>query len=163
MIEVNEALSRLENSELFQNWKKENKKSYLASFFINLPGQENWQIDFYNPKQDTMISFIVEDDIKIAEESKVFKAKDTKVEELSIRDVKIFFKEANEIVDKLVKESYNNEQINQKIIILQKINMTLWNATCLTNSFSVLNIKIDAKNGDILSDNISSLLAFKSQ
>jgi len=43
----------LENSEIFLNWKKDNPKSYLSHFFVQVSSKLDvkspWEAGYYNP------------------------------------------------------------------------------------------------------------------
>lgn len=155
MEELKKLVESVEASEEF----KEVKGLYLCSLFSIMEKDEgSWQVDYYNSKEDKMISFLVNDKIK-REESKIFKEKEAKVEKLEIDDIKIGLKEAFKSANKLHKDKYNNETINKKIVILQVVKKPIWNITYLTASFNIINFKIDAVFGEIISDNISSALS----
>ena len=155
---LNEFLERVERSQDFTKWKKDNPKSYLCSFFRILEENDDWQIDFYNPKSDTMTSFLAGDTVKVIDkDSKIFKHKDTEVEELRLKDVKFELETAMARVDEI-----NNEKAIKRIIILQKINKnTTWNLTFITAAFSILNVKIDAGSGEILEQSIKPIIGYK--
>lgn len=155
MEELKKLVESVEASKEF----KEVKGLYLCSLFsIMEKDKGEWQVDYYDSKEDKMISFVVSDKVN-REESKIFKEKEAKVEKLEIEEVKIDLKEAFKIADKLHKDKYNNETVNKKIVILQVVKKTIWNLTYLTAGFNIVNFKIDAVSGEIISDNISSALS----
>lgn len=155
-----EELKRLiESVEASEEFKEIKDKVYLCSLFsIMEKDKGEWQVDYYSYKEDKIISFVVNDKVN-REESKIFKEKESKVEKLEIGMVKIDLKEAFKTADKMHKEKYNNETVNKKIVILQVVKKPIWNLTYLTASFNIINFKIDAVSGNIISDNISSALS----
>ena len=150
------SLDYLKKSKEFKDWEKDSKKSYLADGFVMFDGNHNlkeidWQIDFYSPQEDEMTSFIVSGkSISLKEEQKLVKGKEEYVNELKLEGIKISLKEA---IDK-VKEKYPQEIPDKIIIILQNIEVPLWNITFLTSSFHILNVKINAESGDILEESL---------
>ena len=155
------SLSKLENSKEYKNWKSENKNSYLCSCFY-LDNEGNWQFDYYLPKKDRIKTFIVEDNkIKELKDSKIFKKDDSALKRLDLNKVKIKFESAVELVDNLKDNKYKNENVIKRIIILQNIDKEIWNITYLTSNFNILNIRIDANSGKILSERLENIMRFK--
>lgn len=148
----------MESVEASEEFKEVKNSIYLCSLFSIMESDKGeWQVDYYDPKEDKIISFVVNDKVN-REESKIFKEKESKVDKLEIERVKIDLKEAFKIADKLHKEKYNNESVNKKIVILQTVKKPLWNITYLTACFNIVNFKIDASSGEIISDSKSSAL-----
>lgn len=162
MIDFNELLKKVESSKVYKHWKNENKNSFLCSFF-NILSQDNesgWQVYFYNEDNDSITSFLAEDNVEIIENgSKVFKEPGTKVDELKLKNIKIMMDKAFGIFEKQKLEKYPKENASKKIIILQKIKIPLWNITYITSGFKTLNIKIDAENGKIIEESLTSILS----
>jgi len=162
VIDFNQLLKKVESSKVYKHWKEENKNTFLCSFF-NILSQDKdngWQVYFYNEDKDSITSFLAEDNIELIEEgSKVFKEPGTKVDELKLKDVKIRLDEAFGIFEKLRMKKYPNESANKKVIILQKIKVPLWNITYITSGFKTLNIKINAENGKIIEESLTSILS----
>lgn len=157
---------KVKESKEFKGWQSNNKKSYLCSFFMILGDKENhhWQLDFYNPAKDAITSFLASDPIQLLEkDSKIFKSDKSKLNELNLDKIEIDFDEAIRLVEKVKIEKYPRENPTKKIIILQKTNKILWNITYLTTSLNILNLKIDASNGDILEEKFSTILSLNEQ
>lgn len=149
-------VDKIKNSDVFKNLKK---KLYLCSCFAI---DDDWQYDFYDKKSKKITSFKVVDKVKLLEEgSKVFQKEEIVLERLNLDDVKIKLSEALLKIDKIKKEKADSENINKKIIILQHIKVPLWNISFLTTSFNILNVKINAVNGEIISEKFESLLNFR--
>ena len=148
--------NKLTSSQIFKAWKENNPKDYLCSYVLinNIP-----QFDFYNPKIDKITSFIINKEIEIKKEQNIFKSSKDKIKELKIDKIKTTLKQAEETINNL--EQYKNETFNKKIIILQNIKIPLWNISLITDTFNILNIKINAINGNIISEKYESLLNFK--
>ncbi len=164
MTSLKVTLDRVLHSQAYKDWEAKNKGFYLCSFFriIGNSEEENWQLDFYNHKSDTITSFIASDEPRLLQEgSKVFKADNQKLNELKIDNVNIDISHALIAVDKLINNKYSGEVPNKKIVILQNIGKAIWNISYLTSSFNILNVKIDAKTGEVLHDDMKNALSFK--
>ena len=148
--------NKLINSKVFKDWKLNNKNYYLSSYVLI---NEIPQFDFYNPKTDKITSFIINKEIKIKKDQNIFKSSKEKIKELKLDKINITLKQAEEIINNL--EKYKHETFNKKIIILQNIKTTLWNISLITSTFNILNIKINAIDGNIISESYESLLNFE--
>jgi len=165
-MKLQDVLEKVESSRVFDHWKKENEASYLCSFFKIVEQEEKdwWQVDFYNPKQDTITSFIKEKEVTLAgKNSKIFKKPNKTVDPLNLDEVSVDIKKALGIAEKLVKEKYEGETATKKIVILQHITDTMWNISFITKTLKLVNIKIDASTGDVLEDSMKNILEFKAQ
>lgn len=150
-------VGRIMNSEVFKNL---NKKLYLCSCFSI---DDDWQYDFYDKKNEKITSFKLDNEIKVIdEESKVFQKEKVALEKLDLDDIKINLAEALLKVEKIRKEK-TSEGVNKKIIILQCIEVPLWNISFLTSGFNILNVKINAVDGKIISEKFESLLNFRAK
>lgn len=158
-----ELINELESSKEFKNWKNKNKKAFFSSAFIILDKNKdgNWQFDYYNAEDGAITSFLISDTIKIQKSEQIFKKKETKIKKFNLKDLKIKFKKALEIVNEIKKKKYPNEIIDKTIIILQHLKKPLWNITLLTNSFNIINIKLSSETGKVLSEKYESLFKYK--
>ncbi len=157
---IRESVKKLEASNEFKEYKKNNPKSYLVSSFSILE-EEDWEIDYYNPVKKLVTSFLVRERIKTKPESQAFQEREETISELDLKKVKIDLDKALEILENFRDKKYPNETADKKIIVLQNLKKfgQIWNITYLTNSFKTLNVKIDAEKGKILSEKLSSLIS----
>ena len=159
-MQFKDAYASLEKSKEFSAWKKKNKNCFAAHALVMREGTKDseWQIGFYNPKIDKEVVFSLLNPVKVSEEMDIFKKPGTKVEQLDIKKINIEFDKAVEIAEKVLADDYAPEKQNRTIIILQNLEKKqLWNITFITNSFNMINIRIDADKGIVLKKNISSL------
>jgi len=89
----------------------------------------------------------------------IFKDDKDKIHELKLDAIKTNIKEILKETNELVKKYY--ETPAKIIIVLQKLEKTIWNISYITETFNLINIKIDASTGKKISENRSSLLSFK--
>ena len=157
MINPKEDIKRLENSKEFKEWKDSNPKSYLSDFFCILDTESKddnmWQIDFYNPNNDTITSFELPADKRKkcslkSKDSKIFKQEQATVEKLSLTNVQWTDKNAIELAKDYLKDNHKGENPTKTILILQhnkELKKEIWNLTFITSSLNMFNAKIDAK------------------
>jgi len=160
-MEIKEIIKNLENNQRFKEWKKDNNFSSLVHVFklLDEPNKDAWQIGFYNPN-DTITTFVISKDIKIIPTEKIFKKPDSKIKKLDIEKINIDWNKALDLAQKLQKETYPAEKPIKTILILQNLDIQVYNITLLTESFKTLNIKIDSDTGKIVSHDLKSLADF---
>ncbi|MFH1376900.1 MAG: hypothetical protein ABIH25_04655 [Candidatus Woesearchaeota archaeon] len=159
MLELKKSFKNIQDNEKFIEWKKEHFGSYLTNAFLN---DNEWQFDFLDPKSEMMTSFKFNDKDLFFEESEIFRKEKKEIKELNLEEVKIDLDKAEDLIEKIIDSDYKNEDIQKKIIILQVIEKLVWNITYITKSFNVLNVKLNAVNGEIINHSMESLLNFKS-
>lgn len=163
-MEITNILKRLRESNEFKEWNKKNKDSFLAHIFKMLDdaNKDDWQIGFYN-KDDTITSFILTPaDIKIAAAENIFKKPEDNIQRLDEGKIKIDITKALEIVKKVQTTEYKNEAPSKIITILQKLDIgQIYNITYVTQSFKLLNLKIDSSTGKVLKKKLTSIMEFK--
>lgn len=155
LTKLKEQLKKLTSSKDFK------ESGYLCSAFVMCSPSEvdrqNWQFDFYDPKKDKITSYHVEPEIKkVNLEQDVFKEEKTKVNELKIEKNFVAFKKIYELAIQTLKEE--SETPNKTIILLQQMERPIWNLTFVTDSFKLVNIKIDAVASKILENKKIDLL-----
>ena len=150
-----EVIAKIESSEEFKEYKKQNKDSFLADIFtiIKEKEAEDWQFDYYSKSKDKITSFIIQDKEIQEKEEEIFRKDNSEIIKLNLNNIKITVEKALEEINKKTKE-----KPNEIIIALQVINKKeTWNITYLTTSFKTINTKIDAKSGKIISQEETSL------
>ncbi len=155
------SIKTLEESEIFKNWKQKHDKFYICSVFLIMDHvNESPQIDYYDPDKDRITNFVIDKNIKITEDEKIFKKEKHKIKKLDLSKVKISLEQALSKVENLLIEKYK-ETAHRKIVVLQNLEREVWNITSLTTNLNILNVKIDATNGDIVEERLNSILSFK--
>jgi len=157
-MEIKELLKRLENSNEFTGWQEKNKGFYLVHVFY-MTGHPP-QVGYYSKDTDKVITFDIEDTIVINPPSEVFKNTKT-VNELKLDEVNVDKPIIMETVQKFTSDKYPTEKADKKMVLLQEFDgKPIYNVTYFTSSFKTLNVKIDAKTGSVLSDELASLVSF---
>jgi uncharacterized membrane protein YkoI len=162
---MKEIVDKLEKSPEFKKWRETHKEEYLASMFLISSKEKlsvNWQVDYYNLKKNQMTSFVVHDEsVEQLPPEEVFKRAEDVVDELDISKVKISYEDAIINANAILKDKYRNEDVNKQILILQQLDRLVWNITYVTALFNMLNVRVDAITGEVISENFSSLMNFK--
>ncbi|MFH1649679.1 MAG: hypothetical protein ABIA93_03965, partial [Candidatus Woesearchaeota archaeon] len=82
-------------------------------------------------------------------EEEVFK-ESGQINALDLNKVKITKEQMHETAAKYMRENHSAEIVKTMMSILQHLDKQIWNVTCVTNAFHVVNIRIDASTGEIL-------------
>ena len=138
------------NSEIFKKW---HKQEYLISYYI-LNQTEN--VVFYSKENKKATIFTVADTIEMSEDD-LFQRKEP--EELKLEAVNIDLNNALTIAEEAKERQLGEEVIEKKIIILSSENHSQWNITYITNTLKMLNIKINAIDGNIEKEKVEALIA----
>ncbi len=158
---ISELVEKLENSNVFKEWKKQNKEYYLVHAFYMIDPQvkKEWQIGYYNKDKDKIVTFCVNDEITINPAEDVFK-KSGIINKLDISKIKVDFEKAKKIAEKFQEEHYPEHETKKKIIILQNLEKHVWNFTFISGQMATLNIKVNAETGKVFSHNLTNLFSF---
>ena len=160
-MELKDKLSKLEQSKIFVDWKKDNVDSYLAHIFRMLDdaNKDMWQFGYYN-KDDTITTFIMDGEkVNEVPEQEIFKKDKHKLEALDIDNIKIGFDEATEKANQLQQEKYKQHPIMKTIVILQKLpEGQVFNVTFVTKTFNTLNVRMDSSSGAVVKEKLTSLM-----
>jgi hypothetical protein len=171
----------VEKGSFFLEWKEKNKAAFLSSMFIMAPDPsilseeewhaKEWLLSYYDPKSDSFTTFCSSGEQRVAKEQAF--TKDGKLERLELESVKLEVWACIKAAEKLRKDKHK-EEIGSLILILQPLNDSaifgtsgsasksrpVWNLTYITKSYNILNIKIDATSGIVLSDTVSGVMEF---
>ena len=153
-----EALSKLEKSSAFKDFKKKNPSAYLcAGFFIKdyESGSDVSQIDFQSDKD--IATFIIDRDVSVKTEKPM---KPEKIPELKA-NIKVDLDDVEKLIKKEAEKLKISQNVKKIIAILQMHeNRVIWNITNILETFIVLTMQIDAIDGGILKSEKSSLFDF---
>lgn len=163
-MELKKALSNLEESFEFKEWREKNKDGYFSYAFYEL-NIDKWQIGYYDKKEDNITTFIINNGVKIMPHEEVFKKPDTKVNEIDLNKVKLTFAKIIDKASKFQKKKYPKEEASKIIVILQNLEGfgNVWNITFVTKAFNTLNMKLSVENGKVLDHKLSSVFDFRKE
>ncbi|MAG52713.1 MAG: hypothetical protein CMH62_02005 [Nanoarchaeota archaeon] len=155
---IKQAVTELKNQKIFSSYKAD--LTLINAFAMIEAGKIIWQLNYLNPKTKKLVSFTPSKNTHTEEQPSLNENK--KLENLNLENVKIDVNEILKIVKSLLKKEYSSETITKKIITLHTIKKeTFWSFTMLTTSLKVLNLRINASSGKVISKKISSILEFK--
>jgi hypothetical protein len=157
---LKDIIKKIGTDKTATQWKKKNPDFYLVHAFTMLDEQEKkyrWELGYYSKSKDKLVVIATDPAIKIGDEEDVFK-KEGAVSPLEFSKVKLSVAKAMEICDKLLKEKYPAQNVTKRIILLQATDRQIYNITLVTRSFAIINIKIDAINGEIVNHNLQSIM-----
>lgn len=159
-----ESIKKIETSPEFEEYKQDNPDAFLVHVFYMLDeaNKNSVQVGYYSKAKDRITTFIVEENaITKNPEAEVFKEQETIMNPLNLSAVKLGVDKAIEIAENLQKEKYKEHEPVKEIAILQHLpEGQVWNITFVTKAFKTLNIKIDSKTGDVVSDKLVSIMEF---
>ena len=166
-MDVKQALKKLEESNDFKDWRKNNKNTYFSyAFKIQQEMPNDWQLGFYDNKKDKITTFVISNDgIKIRPEEEIFKKEDMEVNKIQLDKIKLTFDNAIARANEFQQKNFPKDRSVKTIAILQNIDKlgNVWNITYITEAFNTLNMKIDASSGRILGHNIASVFSFRKE
>ena len=151
-----EAVSKLETSKEFADWKKDNFNSFLANLFamFDKEPEGEWLVGYYNPDTKRTTTFFVDEleCFKKGEDST-----EAPVKQLNMGKVKVELHTALETA-KAAFDKKTGESTQKTIAILQNLDIgQAWNISYMTSSFNMYNIKIDAETAKVVSEDYGAL------
>ena len=158
-MDAGQIVSEAEATGDYLEWKKSNPSAYLTSVFAMFSGdhEKEWLVNYYNPGNSAITSFSAAGK-KNSEEA--FK-KEGSIPELDMVEVKIGEPEAMDRAKKELMEKYPGNATQKTVVVLQKPEaVAIWNVTFITSSFKVINVKLSAAEGEVISRNASSISDF---
>ena len=164
-MELTVAFKKLQQSQEFKSWNKENKDIF-ASFALKMlenGKEDDWHFGFYHESTDKIATFITgKDKIEFIQEEEIFKKPDAKISQIDFKKLKMPLKKILEHTSNTLKDKYPSELVNKTIAILQNVdeNGTIWNITYLTNSYKTINFIVNPENSQIVSQTMESLMSF---
>jgi hypothetical protein len=157
-------LTLLADSQLFKDWQKQHKDSFLSHFFCpvssDFKAKSNWEIGYYDSGIDKITVFkALENDFEIKPADEVFKKEAEKVEKLELDEVNVPLDSAAATFKDKLPEYFPQEQLGDGFLILQKYKgNTVWNLSFISKSLKFLNLKISVVDGNINSHDEVALI-----
>ena len=186
---VSQLIEAVEKSTEFSAWRKTNRSAYLSSLFVmvkdiaRLEGEggnsNEWLLSYYDKDDDTFTTFSSLGS-QMGTKEQAFKKGKT-LPELKAYAVKVQIWDSVKAAEQVRNSKYKREEASSLIAILQpltdseifdsvagttakekknKSQKPVWNLTYITASYNILNIKIDAETGEVLSDRMSGVMDF---
>jgi hypothetical protein len=153
-MKIAELVGELEDAECYKSFMKENPDAFFCAGFLILDLEnetEQIQLDYFMPREKKIAAF----EFPFAR----VKIHDDEVKEITLQslDIGIDVDDLGPRCRELIKENGGNI-VPTKIIAVLKGG--IWNLTCMDNVLGIVQIKIDAGNGDVFSFDKGSLMDF---
>lgn len=179
MKSVAELVARVESMGDFIAWRKSNGKACLSSVFSMVKGLDSfdegeWLVSYYDGRLDEFTTFSSVAGRKPGTEKAFTRAKTLPA--LVLESVKVQASDAIKVAEGLRASKYKDEVPTTIVIVLQPLvegefsksrklsgkasPQPVWNITYVTSGFNVLNVKVSAESGKVLSDSISGIMDF---
>ena len=127
------------------------KDAYLVSCFLM---NKEWRVDFYSANDHKMLTYFKQNGKLQKQIDEIFQKERKPLQELDLNKVKIHYLQALEKV--------RVDSSEKSIIILQVIDgVTVWNITILTPEFKIYNLKVNAENGETISEEEENIMNYK--
>ena len=163
-------LQALQESALYQSWKKKHPQAFLSHLFCSIAAdgvpKSGWDIGYYLSETEKMVVFSQEIFLEQGEadgaeasskvsfvlkpEDDVFK-ETTTIEGLALSAGTLSFPNAVKRWAEELPKAFPREQAGNGFVILQTFQgKTVWNFTVLSRTFTLLNVKLNAADGTLL-------------
>lgn len=145
---ITEALQSIKTSEKVKKLLQDDTHFLSHACLIEQKDKpSSWEFGFYN-KATSKITVFESAPFNERQEDEVLKKDEDSLKPLDLNDVKISLDSALIIAQEKLDEK-NIKLITKKIIILQADPNAIWNLTFMTQSFDLVNIKINASSGAV--------------
>lgn len=165
-------IEELYNKAIKEADKEILETSHLCHIFIMPPSNFNplvnevdfkeaeVHIGFFNRESKKIFSYkILDKELELIPEQEIFQKQEEDVDEASFEGI-IPIEKVLEILRKEIKEKYSDTVSFKSMFVLQKLKDLglVWNVTVLRRDFKTVNLKIDAKSGEIKTSTCASII-----
>lgn len=155
---LKELRNLVESNDEYKTYRAHAPNALIAHVFINQKNNsEEWHLGYFDPDTKKITSFTTEPTVHISGSDAAL-SKTGDVPPLSWNELKVEFATAKASAEKIMKEHYSAHPGAQMISVLQTIDIPVWNLTIVTNTFHIVNIRIDAVTGQVLAHAQQSLM-----
>ncbi len=163
--DVHIAVDKVENSSVFSAFNADNPSHYLVHAFAatkDLNAIPTLELGYYSKDHDKITVFKTEP-IAIMPAEDVFKEKGV-LQRLDVEALRFGLSDALLVADCTHKESYSKHPVLQAFCALQYNDVydrPVWNITLVLGTLHMLNLKIDAINGEILVKDLQNIMSLR--
>jgi len=159
-MELKDAIAAVEKSKEYAEFAKAHPKAYLAhAFSMEKPEDAfKWEFGYYAPDTKKIIVFET-DPVHKKPEDDVYS--ENIVKKLDPASVKISPEEARRIALDLKQKTASAEMVTKLIVILQNLDVQVYNFTLVTHTFNIYNIRVDAASGEVVSSEMRSIMSLR--
>ena len=147
------AAKAVEESSVFVEWKKDHEKAFLSTGFVG----EAWLVTYYDPDTDKMYSFQYDGSVSFHQEDAVLKKEGASILPVVLSDIVVHYDRVCALISDHTRDKGNTVK---QLYIIQNLHDfgLVWNVTCVFEGMRLLNVKISAKDGSILSKTEENLM-----
>ncbi|MBI4155380.1 hypothetical protein HY498_04835 [Candidatus Woesearchaeota archaeon] len=138
-------------SDRYNDFIKKDPNAILIACFLT---NGEWQFDFYSEGKVTIFR-----NNKLEIKDEILNPQMVIVK-LDLKKIKIKIEKAIEIAREKLK--IHKDETDKRIVLLQNFKeKPVWNITLLTKNMNIMNLKINALNGDIIGESFESIFKLK--
>ena len=160
---VKELYSRLEKSEIFENFQAVNSDAFLCAGFFILNFKNNtaqYALDFRNDKQIFTFDFPTTSSGDITMKVDDLLPAPKPLDKISL-DIQVDIEDLKEIVEKQLAINNIKNKLEEVIAVLQNLEgQVVWNLTIMCEGFVIINAIIHSETAGILKFEKKNLLDF---
>lgn len=155
--EVHEVVEKVEASPEFQEFSRQNPHHYLVHAFSTTAGTSSpIELGYYGEDTD-LITVFKSDPIAAMPPEEVFKQGGT-LKQLDLSAVRLGLKDALDRAEKERAAAYPRHATLKAICVLQQQDSPTWNITLVTGTLQMINMRIDALTGQVISRSMQSIM-----
>lgn len=164
--DVQRIVERIEASPAFAAFAKDAREHRLVHIFTTKGDAKPVEVGYYDAGADAITVFSDDEPVLASEAQEVFRSEDgEKKEELAAlpRDeIEIGIIAVREKLKEFVDQKHPAHPIAQEILILQqREGVPSWGATLLTHTLHVILVRVDARDGSIISSELRNILELR--
>lgn len=160
-------LSKLEKSQAYKDFEKENPGAFLCAAFLIMNIKQNGfenSLDFRDDKNIYTFKIPLDGDVTMQKEEIMPSRKPLeKIDEKELKKLKVDVEDIQSLVEKELEKNKITSKLDEIIAVLQIFDGKLaWNLTCICEGFTIISMQINAISGKILKFEKKNLLDFVS-
>jgi hypothetical protein len=157
MTDVHDVVDKVESSAAFLAFNAENPHHYLVHAFSTAGAHiDPMELGYYGKEADKITVFKTDPLTRMPAEE-VFKERGV-LEALDLSLVKLGLTQALAKAEEYRHDAYPKHQTMKTICVLQQKQRPIWNMTIVTNTLNMINMRIDAQTGELISREMQSIM-----
>ena len=157
-----DAIKRVEESDVFSV----PEGSYLVHVFkmFDAANADEWQVGYYDPSSDELIVFTTSSsDVRKNPPAEAFKSDKRVVEPLEASKLVYSPQQAVSDAKQFLVDEHPGHPAKQVILLAQTLRDSgqVYNVTVVTETFHMLNVKIDTSSGEVVAKSFDHLMSLR--
>jgi len=164
--DLREIIERVEGSAAFATFSSTATTHRLVHVFATKGDAKLVEVGYYDPVADAITVFTDAVPVSASEAQDVFRGDEQKGKEellgLARDEIEVGILAVREKLKAFIDEKHPAHPIAQEILILQsRDGIPTWGATLLTHTLHVILVRVDARDGKILSSELRNILELR--